>query len=199
MDVPLRVLVVSGSPSAKSSLRSILGLVATKLEAGGASVDLLDLSSTPLPMFNPDAAYTRDDYAGLKQRVESADVLLLGTPDYHGCISSTLKNFLDHFWLEYAGKLLVPIVASHDKGLTVADQIRTMARQCYAWVLPYAIAYADKTDVKDGEVINEAFGQRLDMLARDAQVYGRLLAQQRRADLASTEPGYLARFRPGSK
>ncbi len=190
------ILVVSGSPSGKSSVRAITALLAAKLGAAGARVDFLDLSASPLPLFNPESAYSRDDYPGLKQRVEAADVLVLGTPDYHGGMSSALKNFLDHFWTEYAGKLFVSIVASYDKGLTATDQIRTCARQCYGWSLPYAVTYADKIDVKDGEVVSEAFAQRLEMLVRDVTVYGALLAQQRRADLEGTGPGYMARFRP---
>lgn len=191
-----RVLVVSGSPSVQSSVRAIMALLARQLSTAGAGVDLLDLAETPLPMFNPDNAYTRADYPELRRRMEVADVLLVGTPDYHGGMSSTLKNFLDHFWNEYAGKLIAAVVASYDKGLTVTDQIRTAARQCYAWSLPYAVTYADKVDVKDGQVISEALGQRLEMLVRDLRIYGALLAQQRQADLQSGDPGFLARYRP---
>ncbi len=196
MSVLPRILIVNGSPSGKSSIRVVTGFLARKLTAAGAAVDFLDLSESPLPLFNPETAYGRADYPALKKRVEDADVLLLGTPDYHGGMSSALKNFLDHFWTEYAGKLVASVVASYDKGLTVTDQIRTCARQCYAWSLPYAVTYADKTDVKDGEVVSEAFSQRLEMLVCDLTVYGTILAQQRRADLEASGPGFMARFRP---
>jgi len=76
------------------------------------------LADEPLPLFNPDTAYHSLEYPGWKARVEQADVLLLATPDYHGSISSTMKNFLDHFWHEFAGKLFATVVASHEKGLT---------------------------------------------------------------------------------
>ena len=66
-------------------------------------------------------------------------------------MSSTIKNFLDHFWQEFAGKLFATIVASHEKGLTVTDQLRTVARQCYAWSLPYGDSFADRDDLKDGK------------------------------------------------
>jgi FMN reductase len=195
MAAPPHVLLVSGSTSAKSSTRAVITLLGQKLAASGSSIDLLDLATSPLALFNPDSAYGHAEYPALKQRVDRADVLLLGTPDYHGSMSSALKNFLDHFWLEYSGKLIASVVASHDKGLTVTDQIRTVARQCYAWSLPYAVCFADKTDVHEGKVINDTFAQRLDMLVRDVQTYGALLAEQRKADLASNEPGFLARFR----
>ena len=86
--------------------------------------------------------------AGCATRVEQADAILLGTPDYHGSISGATKNFLDHFWHEFAGKLFVTLVASHEKGLTATDQIRTVARQCYAWTLPYGVSFVEGEDVE---------------------------------------------------
>ena len=158
-------------------------------------MDVFDYEQTPLPLFNPDTAWSAPDFAALKARVEQADALVLLTPDYHGSVSSALKNFLDHFWKEYAGKLFASVVGSFDKGLTVHDQVRTVARQCYAWALPYGVTFADKEDVRDGAIVSDAFRQRVTMLARDVRVYGALLAAQRRADLAGTDPGFLARLR----
>jgi NAD(P)H-dependent FMN reductase len=195
-DPALRILAVTGSLHRKSVTRTVLAHVTTRLQAAGCRVDGLDFETEPLPLFNPDTVWTSPAYLALKPRVEQADVLLLGTPDYHGSISSTLKNFLDHFWKEFAGKLFATVVASHEKGLTVTDQLRTVARQCYAWSLPYGVACAEKQDVADGAIVNDAFGQRLEMFARDVRVYGELLARQRRADLAGTDPGFLARSRP---
>jgi len=105
-------------------------------------------------------------YSSLRERVERADVILLGTPDYHGGISGATKNFLDHFWREFAGKLFATIVASHEKGLTVTDQLRTVARQCYAWTLPYGVSFAEDQDVKSGKITSNALKQRLEMLTR---------------------------------
>jgi FMN reductase len=92
-----------------------------QLIARGCSVDLLDFLKEPLPHFNPDTAYDAPGYSALKRRVDQADILLLGTPDYHGSMSSVIKTFLDHFWREFAGKLFATLVASHDKGLTVTN------------------------------------------------------------------------------
>ena len=191
----LRVLVVSGSPGQPSATRAVLQIIADRLTTAGAQVDLLDLAETPLPHFHPESSSKTADFAALKARVDLADVLLLGTPDYHGSYSGTLKNFLDHFWQEFAGKLFGTVVASYDKGLTATDHLRTVARQCYAWSMPYAVTFADKADVKDGQIINDAFRQRVEMFARDLRVYDELLARQRQADLAGTDPGFLARLR----
>jgi FMN reductase len=158
-------------------------------------VDLLDLLHEPLPLYNPNTAYQSAHFPPLKARVEQADVFVLGTPDYHGSISSALKNFLDHFWKEFAGKLFATIVASHEKGLTVTDQLRTVARQCYAWALPYGVSFQEGEDVREGFIVSEPFQKRLAMFERDLRVYGELIARQRRADLASTDPGFMARHR----
>jgi NAD(P)H-dependent FMN reductase len=194
-DNTLNVLAVVGSLHRDSVTRLVLNHAAQELRRRGGVVDVLDLEAEPLPMYNPDTAYVTPAFSALQSRVDRADVLLLGTPDYHGGISSVLKNFLDHFWHEFAGKLFATIVASHERGLTVTDQLRTVARQCYAWTLPYGVSFSEATDVKDGRIASEPLRKRLEMMIRDAYVYGRLLADQRRRDLAGTEPGFLARHR----
>ncbi len=191
----LRVLGVVGSLNDKSATRVVLRHVMEGFKAKGCQTDLFDPSQEPLPLFDPDTAYSQPGYGALQKRVDAADVLVLGTPDYHGTISSTLKNFLDHFWKEFAGKLFVTIVASYEKGLTVSDHLRTIARQSYAWSLPYGIAFLDKEDLKDGAVHSDAFKQRLEMMVHDVLRYGPLLAEERRHGLASTEPTFMARYR----
>src|SRR5881628_815173 len=197
-DQPLQVLAVAGSLHRTSVTRAVVLQVAEGLKAEGCSVDVLDLETEPLALYNPDTAYDAPGFGALQTRVERADVYVLGTPDYHGSISSAMKNFLDHFWGEFAGKLFATIVASHEKGLTVTDQFRTVARQCYAWSLPYGISFSEDEDVKGTEIVNEIFKRRVEMLIRDARVYGEVLARQRRADLTGTEPGFLARHRDGT-
>ena len=189
------VLLVIGTTSQKGATRVAGQFVAEQLHAAGCGVEVFDYAATPLPLFNPDSSWSAPDFAALKARVERADALVLVTPDYHGSMSSALKNFLDHFWKEYAGKLFASVVGSFEKGLTVHDQIRTVARQCYAWALPYGVTFTDKEDVRDGAVVSDAFRQRVAMLARDVRVYAALLAEQRRVDLAGTEPGFLAKLR----
>lgn len=194
-DAAVKVLVVIGSPAQKSVTGTVMMQVAERIKKRGGIVDVLDLSLEPLPLFNPETAFKAEYYAPLRERVLKADVIVVGTPDYHGSISSTLKNFLDHFWKEYAGKLIASVVGSFEKGLTVTDQIRTVARQSYAWSMPYAMAFQDKEDVIEGKLLSETFTKRVDMFARDVVVYGGLLAEQRKSDLETAELGFMVRYR----
>lgn len=194
-DAPLNVLAVVGSLQRGSVTRSVIQHVGEQLASEGCKVDVLDFLKEPLALYNPDTAHDLPGYKTLQARVDRADVVFLGTPDYHGSLSGAMKNFLDHFWPEFAGKLFATIVASHEKGLTVTDQLRTIARQCHAWTLPYGVSFTEEVDVKDGKIVSETLQKRLAMLIRDARVYGEVLARQRRADLAGSEPGFLARHR----
>ena len=191
----LNVLAVVGSLQSASVSRVVIRYVAERLAESGCSVDLLDFHKERLALYDPDVAHQLPGFLELQRRVAQADVIVLGTPDYHGSISGSMKNFLDHFWREFAGKLFATIVASHEKGLTATDQLRTVARQCYAWTLPYGVSLTEDIDVRDGQVVSDALKQRLEMLVRDLRVYGELLARQRRADLAGNGPGFLARLR----
>ena len=195
MSDSLNVMAVVGSLQEKSITRVVVRHVADGLEAAGCTVDWLDLAEANLPMVNTDTTFGAAHYTPLKARVQTADVFVLGTPDYHGSISGAMKNFLDHFWKEFTGKLFAPMVASHEKGLTAHDQMRTVARQCYAWSLPYAVSFMDKEDVANGEIVSDKFRDRLEMMMRDVQVYGDLIAAQRRADLAGTDATFLAQLR----
>src|SRR6478735_453119 len=167
-DNALRVLAVVGSLHRDSVTRTVIQHVARELTAAACKVDVLDFEKEPLALYNPDVAHDLPGYAELQERVDRADVILLATPDYHGSLSGAMKNFLDHFWHEFAGKLFATIVASHEKGLTVTDQLRTVARQCYAWTLPYGVAFTEEIDVKDGKIISESLHKRLAMMVRDA-------------------------------
>ena len=192
---PLKVMAVVGSLHEKSVTKVAINHVAEGLREAGCEVDLLDLAEEKLPLVNTDSTFSADYYGPLKRRVKAADVFILGTPDYHGSVSGALKNFTDHFWKEFTGKLFAPIVASHEKGLTVHDQLRTIARQCYAWSLPYAVSFEEKKDVVDGKVTSDQFKGRLSMMTRDISVYGRILASQRLADLAGEDPTFMAQLR----
>ncbi len=195
MSDPLNVMAVIGSLHQASVTKVAVNHVVEGLRGQGCEVDVLDLSVESLPLVNTDTTFTAEYYGPLKTRVQAADVFVLGTPDYHGSVSGALKNFTDHFWKEFTGKLFAPIVASHEKGLTAHDQLRTIARQCYAWTLPYAVSFEEKKDVINGQIASESFQDRLEMMVHDVAIYGDVLAQQRQAGLAGGHPTFMANLR----
>jgi len=163
----------------------------------GAETVFLSLAEVKVPFYAPDVS--EYDSKGLEiasSEVERADAFILATPDYHGSMSGVLKNFLDHYWKEFAGKLFGYVVASHEKGLTVMDHMRTAVRQCYGWSMPYGVSVSGEQDFTDGKLTNPRIELRLEMLGRDLTMYGRAIRLQFQADVAGAEKNtFASRFR----
>ena len=193
----VKILGVSGSMREHSRSRRALALVLEAAGERGAETRLLDLHALDLPMYRPDDEAEAASVAGAAEAVNWAGAFVLASPDYHGSMSGAMKNFLDYFWTEFAGKVFGYLCASHEKGLTVMDQMRTAVRQCYGWSLPYGVAiHGDEDFDAEGNVSRPAVERRLRMLARDTVVYGSLIGEQFARDLASEEPHtFAARYR----
>ena len=110
--------------------------------------------------------------------VKWADAIILTSPDYHGSMSGVLKNFLDYFWKEFSGKTFGYICASHEKGLTVMEQMRTAVRQCYGWSMPYGISTSSDDFDDAGNITNKKTLLRIEMLSRDIVYYGKAIRNQ---------------------
>ena len=188
-DQPVRLLGVSGSLRERSrtavALQLFLGFAAER----GAETRLVDLRQVELPLYRPDRSGPSEAEAKISSDMDWAGAVVLASPDYHGSMSGAMKNFLDYVWEECAGTLFGYICSSHEKGLTVMDQMRTAVRQCYGWSLPYGVSIDGRADFDaDGQLKNARVEQRLKMMARDIVVYGALLRGQFLEDVAGTEP-----------
>jgi FMN reductase len=181
--VAFNLLGVSGSMRLGSYSLKALTMVLESAASHSAQTKLLDLRTADLPMFSPD----RDEHAAsvieATAMVTWADAFVLACPDYHGSMSGAIKNFLDYHWEELAGKLFGYLVSSHEKGLTVMDQMRTAVRQCYGWSLPYGVSLHGEQDFDEAGKPSATLDERLRMLARDVMVYGAMLRQQFQADI----------------
>jgi len=174
------------------ALRSVLEIISMKYKA---EVRLLSLFETELPMYRPSTGFENKNVKKITSDVNWANVFLLASPDYHGSMSGAMKNFLDFFWKEFSGKTFGYIVSSHEKGLTVMDQMRTAVRQCYAWSLPYGISINEREDLDQvGQIVNKRLQSRMQMLARDLVVYGGIIYSQFTNDRDSSEPNTFAHY-----
>jgi NAD(P)H-dependent FMN reductase len=194
----LKVLGVGSSMREGSYGTRALKIVLDRMVKLQAETHLLDLRKVKMPTFNPNSSVQSGKrMREVTEEVNWADVFILATPDYHGSMSGPMKNFLDHYWQEFAGKTFGYICTSHEKGLTVMDQMRTAVRQCYGWSLPYGISVNGGEDFNEaGEIVNSLLAKRLRILARDLIVYGKLIRAQFLQDLSSKESDtFAARYR----
>lgn len=192
----VRVLGIGSSMRNNSfstkALTNILEIIIVKYHTEARLVNLLE---TELPMYKPGTKFENDNVKKITGDVNWANVFVLASPDYHGSMSGTMKNFLDFFWKEFSGKTFGYIVSSHEKGLTVMDQMRTAVRQCYAWSLPYGISINEREDFdSDAQVVSKKLQSRMEMLSRDLVVYGRLIYSQFTKDRNTSEPNTFAHY-----
>lgn len=193
----IRLLGVCGSMRANSYSSRLAAIALAAAREHGAETRLLELNAIDLPTYNPDKESM--DHIGLRAATEAvnwANAFLLASPDYHGSMSGAMKNFLDFYWAEFAGKLFGYVCASHEKGLTVMEQMRTSVRQCYGWSLPYGVSVYGENDFDSSGQLLSPVARRVQMFARDLVVYGTLIRGQFQADLADgvTET-FAARYR----
>jgi NAD(P)H-dependent FMN reductase len=193
----LKVLGVGSSMRQDSFSTETLKIILNKVNKNGGDTRLLNLYSNSLPMYTEEYNEKLNSIKHAVELVNWAGAIVLATPDYHGSMAGSLKNFLDYFWAEFAGKTFGYICSSHEKGLTVMDQMRTAIRQCYGWSLPYGISINSNQDFNtDREIINPQLLARLESFARDLVVYGSLISNQFKKDLNSTiQNSYAVHYR----
>jgi azobenzene reductase len=190
-----KVLGIGSSLRESASSTTAVSIALDFAKKQGAETRLLDLKQTRLPLYDPTNNQSIPEIKKVQEDVNWSDALILSTPDYHGSMSGVMKNFLDYFWAEFAGKTFAYICASHEKGLTAMDQMRTAVRQCYGWSIPYGVSISDSDDFVNGKITSK-LESRLDMLARDLVVYGRLIRQQFVIDLNDTSANtFVSRYR----
>jgi NAD(P)H-dependent FMN reductase len=197
----VNVLGVAGSMRQQSYSTRTLKIVLEEAKKYASEPYMLELRKINLPLYDP-SEITSDEPSSnnnnnnnrnnVLERITTAlrwaDAFVLASPDYHGSMSGGMKNFLDYFWEDFAGKTFGYIVASHEKGLTVADQMRTAVRQCYGWSMPYNISINGEKDFDSkGNLVNSALAKRIKMLARDLVTYGTLIRGQFLQDVANKE------------
>src|SRR5579863_7230793 len=190
---PFHLLGVSGSLREKSRTALAVRRLLDFAEEHGAETRILDLRAIELPLYRPDGPGGSAAELRLGADMRWASAVVLASPDYHGSMSGTMKNSLDYNWEECAGKVFGYICSSHEKGLTVMDQMRTVVRQCYGWSMPYGVAFDGRADFGAGGTLqNTRVEQRLKMTARDLVVYGTLIRGQFIEDLAGAEANTFA-------
>lgn len=94
MAEPINVVGISGSLR-RGSFNSALLKAAGELMPDGASLEILDLA--PIPMYNGDldGPTKPESVIRFRERLASADALIIASPEYNHSIPGVLKNALD--------------------------------------------------------------------------------------------------------
>ncbi len=172
------VLALCGSLRDGSYTRPALRHALDAAEETGATTDLVDLRKLELPIFDPD-----DENAGdaqeLRERVRTADSIILGTPMYHGSYASPLKTALDYCGFDELEHKTVGLlcVSGGSFPITALEHLRSVCRALDTWVLPHQAAIPNaSTVVEDGAITDEKIAERVEVLGERVVRYAHIEA-----------------------
>ncbi len=169
--VMVKIVGISGSLRQSSYSAQALQLAASRAQALGAEVEILDLRNLSLPFCNGGDDYPDyPDVEKMRQSVRVADGLILATPEYHGSISGVLKNALDLMSFdELSGKVagLISVLGGQSNSNALND-LRVILRWVHGWVIPEQIALGQvwKAFDEQGKLTDEKLSQRFDQFAQ---------------------------------
>lgn len=163
----MKVLGIAGSLRKDSLNKKLLAAAANVLKEISPSLEYesLDLKSLSLPIFDQDIQDVGipKNVLKLKSAIESADIILISTPEYNHSIPGGLKNSID--WASRGGnsfgkKIVAIMGATNGLGGTIRSQehLRDALAALNTYVIPYPevfIRNADKLINENGEFVDE--------------------------------------------
>jgi NAD(P)H-dependent FMN reductase len=139
----------------------------------GASTQFVDLREYDLPVFDADRRDAGDAEL-LRDHLQRADAIVLGTPMYHGSYSGVLKNAMDYCGFDEFEDTTVGLLAVAGGSFPTGalEHLRLVCRAVNAWVLPHQAAIpAARNKFEDGELTDADLAERVDTLGRRAVEY----------------------------
>lgn len=173
----LKILAFAGSLREKSFNKMALSYAASGAKGAGADVEVVDLRDLDLPLYDHDVE-DRGLPKGvevLKEKVKSADGILIATAEYNWSVPGVLKNAID--WVsrppknEFSGKTVAICGASDGHFGTARAQIAILPIfiTLGMYIMPSKVYIPNAQDEfdKDGKLKDEKISAKLTKLGED--------------------------------
>lgn len=179
----MKVVAICGSLRAGSTTELALRVALDAAAAAGAEVEAIDLAALDLPFC--DGRSDESTYGGdtdrLRELVLGADALLVGSPEYHGSLSGSLKNAIDLLGPDHLqGKVIGLLATARGPAgaMNTLNHLRHVARWVKAWVLPHQVSIPQAAAAFNdaGEPARPGLAADLESLGAELVRYGQLLS-----------------------
>lgn len=171
----MKVLAFAASRRSESANRRLAGLIAARMAARGVEVDVAEWEAFDMPLFDADLHGAEGLPPGareLARRIESADALVIVSPEYNHGPPAALKSAFE--WLSrlkpvpVSGKpaLLASATPSPVGGVRGLIFLREMLAALGVWVAPhvFGLGRAGEAFTEAGELANGKQSEELDVL-----------------------------------
>jgi FMN reductase len=181
----IRIIGLSGSlrPAHISTTRSAVVIALKGAAEVGGQVKMLDLSEYQLSFADvtlpPSTSVLR-----LREDIQSAHGIVLGTPEYHSSFSGILKHALDLMGFEqFEGKIIGLIGVSGGKmgAVNALNSLRIVCRSLHAWVVPEQVSITEAAKQFDaaGIAVDPVVGESLKNVGRQVARFTYLHTSER--------------------
>lgn len=166
------VLGLSGSLRRPSRTTALVdALLDAVIESTGAAPDRIELTDSAPVLFRAlHAEHLDDEGHALIRRVETADLLIVGTPVYRASVTGALKHLFDlvpYRSLQGRPVILAATGGTPLHGLMIEHQMRPLFGFFGALTLPTSI-YAVEGDFDGGRITNPLIQDRIERAAAEA-------------------------------
>jgi len=188
----MKALLLPGSRRENSLNRRLLDAIAAQLEIEGVEVDRVVPGDLVAPLYDGDLEASDgvpDSIKALNKRMDSADALVVVTPEYNGFFPALLKNTLDWMSRKTDGEAGSAVLADKPALILAASpggrgglralphlrlQLANLGLNVYRQQL--GVGNAGKVLGDGGEVLDEALSGQLADLARNFAGFAKKLA-----------------------
>jgi len=171
----IHVVGISGSMRLGSHTRMALEIALRGCQRAGATTELINLRDYALPFCagKMGELERNQDVMKLRQSVQQAQGVILGTPVYHGSFSGVLKNALDAMGFEEFEGKVVGLLGVSGGAFGAADALtglQVVCRSLHAWVIPQQVSIAEAWNVFDADETIKDHGVERRLLSVGQQV-----------------------------
>lgn len=150
----MKIVLVAGSQRKSSNTLKVAKFLSEKLK-GRAEAEILDLGSTPLPMWDPEIkeveladGRTTEDW---KSVLKSAEAFIVMSPEWHGMATPAIKNFFLYFTgsgvLAHKAALLVSVSAGRGGAYPIAELRESSYKNSRICYIPEHLIIRDANNV----------------------------------------------------
>lgn len=152
-----KVTILCGNMGFPSNTHGTLQTVETMLHTAGIQTQLVCVHEHSLPLFDPTVKPCPEIAQHVCRWIREADGLVVGSPEYHGSLSGSLKNLIDYLQeSDVKGKpvALVSVAGGGYGGINTLNGLRLIFRALYAPAIVEQAAVSEKDFDEQKIIVN---------------------------------------------